>query len=133
MSAQYSPLPWTDDFGRIVAAYEPDRVAGDGKLGCMRVVAVVGPPGDGGIFADEGKTNEANAAFIIRAVNSHEALVDALELVMTRRRESSSASAWSLAFTPRQLQSLEAALKSAKGESPQSPGDITNSKDIHEG
>jgi hypothetical protein len=54
----HTPLPWHAD-GRCIQAQ-------DGNIGLLNL-------------ARDDRTSEANAAFIVRAVNSHQALVDALE------------------------------------------------------
>lgn len=66
------------------------------------------------IDADEGLPDlraEANAAFIVLAVNSHEALVAALELARDTLYEHGDAR-----YTAPVVERIEAALKSVKGE-----------------
>lgn len=84
MTQEHSPLPWSvDPHNNILASYDTDAInPDDGKPGDCPVVAKIP-----GMFGASSDTAQANAAFIVRAVNSHDALVSALkEMVLFARQ-----------------------------------------------
>jgi hypothetical protein len=68
MEAKHTQLPWDWSVGVIYARFESGEV----------VAATDGTP----FAAMDGATQCANAAFIVRACNSHDALVEALSAVV---------------------------------------------------
>lgn len=102
MSEQHSPLPW------YRADKHPAHIAAD--TGTGRILTVITPRGEyqlragwSGMSIPEDE-HAANAAFIVKAVNSHEALVMALELVRDLA-----------VMDTRAFENVQAALKIAKG------------------
>ncbi len=71
MEAKHTPTPWEYFLNKHGTQY---RIAGDN---CFPIAAL-------DMYGSEGhgptkKVSEANAAFIVRAVNNHEALIEALQ------------------------------------------------------
>ncbi len=122
MSDKHTPLPWTiEESQRVINGHNhtlfqissdygaDEEWSGTGVAVCM--------------VPDEDKTTEtiemakANAELIVRAVNNHEKLVEALELIASYGHESNS---WPDGICPYGCDTpsiAEKALKAAKGES----------------
>jgi hypothetical protein len=106
MESKHSPLPWTychNGGGTWPIIGERDRAT----------VAVVTPQ-----MAGDDAEHEANAAFIVRACNAHDALVEACEKALFAVQDGADAAlheygvnAWNDT-----LNKLREALKAAKGE-----------------
>ena len=77
-TANHTPTPWRRD-----ETDESCFVIPRNDLQTVQIVCVLGEHSD---VADA--TDYANAAFIVRAVNSHDALVEALEAVLYRQDKS---------------------------------------------
>ena len=92
----HTPTPWTNNGQSII-------VSSDGDI-CQLFYTHK----DG--IDDQFPNAKANAAFIVRAVNSHEALVEALELIMKNSTN------FRLHAPAYMIDKVEAALKLAKGE-----------------
>lgn len=98
MKTQHTPTPWIvskRNAGAIPLHFQPPEVLG--RNGDMCVATQLG----------NGKEAEANAEFIVRAVNSHDALVAALETLLQKCRVRNG---------QLELDQARAALALAKGE-----------------
>lgn len=71
MSEKHSPLPWNYDNGSIKTGVQSKMMGVIGECGFVDEIAIVCH-----------KNHEANADLIVRAVNSHEALVAACEAAL---------------------------------------------------
>lgn len=101
MKEQVTPLPWDYIVGKTLIHIETrhDNAAGAGMPICSLP-----------------KRDEANAAFIVRAVNSHEALVSALEDAIATAEGLSSQQAMHDDWYLPVLEKCKSALALAKGK-----------------
>lgn len=76
MSAEHTPTPWTCKF-LFQGSHTPKRADIKGPPGHREVAAVYWH-----VVDSDHETAMANAEFIVRAVNAHDALVEALQAVV---------------------------------------------------